>query len=71
MQMRLELRRSRPGRLVGRLASEDGSTDVCFNGTLELLRLLEDLATESDVGGPDHPPSQQDRDEPRTPRERT
>lgn len=70
MRMRLELVRSRPGRLEGRLATEDGSTDVCFNGTLELLRLLEDLVTGCDAGGPERPPSQ-DFDERRTPRERS
>lgn len=70
MRMRLELRRSRPGRLEGRLATEDGSTDVCFNGTLELLRLLEDLATDGDAGGSEHPPLQ-DLDDRRTPRGRT
>ena len=69
MRMRIELVRSRPGRLEGRLATEDGRTDVCFNGTLELLRLLEDLATEGDAGGPEHPPPQ-DLDERRTPRGR-
>jgi hypothetical protein len=70
MRMRLEFVRSRPGRLEGRLATEDGSTDVCFNGTLELLRLLEDLATDVDASDPEYPAAQR-LDEHRTPRERT
>ena len=69
MRICLELVVSRPGRLKGRLATADGSTDVCFNGTLELLRLLEALATEADTGGSERR-SLQDLDERAAPRER-
>jgi hypothetical protein len=45
-RIRIEVVRSGAGRLEGRLATEDGTTDRGFSGTLELLRLLEDLAVE-------------------------
>jgi hypothetical protein len=34
--------------MSGRLVTDDGSTDVAFDGTLELLRLLEDLVSDED-----------------------
>jgi hypothetical protein len=43
-RVRLDIVRSETGRLNGRLVSDDGSTSVAFDGTLELLRLLEELA---------------------------
>jgi hypothetical protein len=41
--LRLEVVRSEAGRLSGRLVTDDGATDVLFDGTLQLLRLLEEL----------------------------
>jgi hypothetical protein len=45
-QLRLDVVRSQAGRLNGRLVTDDGATDVHFDGTLELLRLLEELVTD-------------------------
>jgi hypothetical protein len=42
-RVRLDVIRSEAGRLSGRLVTDGGATDVAFDGTLELLRLLEDL----------------------------
>lgn len=42
-RLRLDVARSEAGRLSGRLVSDDGTTNVVFDGTLELLRLLEEL----------------------------
>jgi hypothetical protein len=41
--MRLDVIRTEAGRLSGRLTTDGGATDVAFDGTLELLRLLEEL----------------------------
>ena len=41
--MRLDVIRTEAGRLSGRLITDGGATDVAFDGTLELLRLLEEL----------------------------
>lgn len=41
---RLLLTRSPSGRLEGSVLADDGSVEQGFSGTLELLRLLEDLA---------------------------
>ena len=45
-RLRLDVGRSAAGRLNGRLVSDDGTTDVPFDGTLELLRVLEELVDE-------------------------
>jgi hypothetical protein len=45
-RVRLDVVRSDAGRLRGHLATDDGATDVPFDGTLELLRLLEELASD-------------------------
>lgn len=42
--VRLLVTRSPAGRLEGSLTAADGSVEHRFSGTLELLRLLEDLA---------------------------
>ena len=42
-RVRLDVIRSEAGRLSGRLVADDGVLDVAFDGTLELLRLLEEL----------------------------
>jgi hypothetical protein len=42
-RLRLDVVRSEAGRLSGRLVTDDGATDVLFDGTLQLLRLLEEL----------------------------
>jgi hypothetical protein len=42
-RLRLDVIRSEAGRLSGRLVTDDGATDVLFDGTLQLLRLLEEL----------------------------
>jgi hypothetical protein len=61
MRMRLEVVRSGAGRLEGRLATEDGTTDTGFIGTLELLRLIEDLATEPEPRHALEPDEHRDR----------
>jgi hypothetical protein len=42
-RLRLDVARSETGRLSGRLVTDDGTTNVVFDGTLELLRLLEEV----------------------------
>jgi hypothetical protein len=42
--VRIDVVRSVAGRLSGRLVTDDGTTDADFDGTLELLRLLENVA---------------------------
>ena len=44
--VRLDVARSVAGRLSGRLTTDDGTTDIAFDGILELLRLLEDVVTD-------------------------
>jgi hypothetical protein len=44
VSVRLLVTRSAGGRFEGSLSTEDGSVEHGFSGTLELLRLLEDLA---------------------------
>jgi hypothetical protein len=54
-RMRLDVIRSEAGRLSGRLVADGGATDVAFEGTLELLRLLEELV--DDEPAPASPPA--------------
>ena len=45
MQLTVDLRRARDGRLEGTVVTETGREQV-FSGTLDLLRILEDLQPE-------------------------
>jgi hypothetical protein len=47
-RLKLDIVRTEAGRLRGRLITDDGATDVRFNGTLELLRLFEQIVTDED-----------------------
>jgi len=53
-RLQLDVVRSETGRLRGRLVVDDTTTDVTFDGTLELLRLLEELVS-SEPAFPDSP----------------
>jgi hypothetical protein len=50
-RLQLDLVRSDAGRFSGRLVTDDGTTDVLFDGTLELLRLLEELVNDDPTTG--------------------
>jgi hypothetical protein len=47
--VRLDVIRSEAGRLSGRLSTDGGAMEVAFDGTLELLRLLEELVDDESV----------------------
>jgi len=50
-RLQLDVVRSDVGRFSGRLVTDDGTTDVLFDGTLELLRLLEELVNDDRTTG--------------------
>jgi hypothetical protein len=45
-RLQLDVVRTEAGRLKGRLVTDDGTTNVRFDGTLELLRILEETVND-------------------------
>ncbi len=53
MRLVMQLERDTDGRLCGQITGEDTVTSLGFSGTLEMLKVLEDLVPAGDGRGTD------------------
>ena len=51
MRLVMQLERDADGRLCGEISREDAVTSLGFSGTLEMLKVLEDLVPAGDERG--------------------
>jgi hypothetical protein len=51
MRLVMQLERDTDGRLCGEISREDAVTSLGFSGTLEMLKVLEDLVSAGDGRG--------------------
>jgi hypothetical protein len=51
MRLVMQLERDTDGRLCGEITREDAVTSLGFSGTLEMLKVLEDLVSAGDGRG--------------------